>query len=297
MLRTRFRVYPRPTTGSMFTSYGCSSIRLRNIPNIIPLKIVGCFPKALMNFTWRFLELNRFICNYRLVLPVCWHHKSLRNNVGMGVCNKLRGIYNESIDGHEESKPFFYCEIYRPPNLVQLRWAVTHLSLFIQGHFTHETECPWPLHFKHSLWWKKAFLRDQRSMWMQDDGCKVYMDSYMASNGSCFMVVWIVFTNHFLEIGLTQNRETMTLWTFTNVDLFYFIMCEDSQGYKFNELVFGGGPDYMGLHTTLEGLWPHDTILEVCWDSLWTLSFGLSQSHGHGSWLMCEVPLNLSSLV
>jgi hypothetical protein len=30
-------------------------------------------------------------------------------------------------------------------------------------------------------------LRDQRSMWMQD-GCKVYMDSYMASNGSCFMV-------------------------------------------------------------------------------------------------------------
>ena len=30
-------------------------------------------------------------------------------------------------------------------------------------------------------------LRDQWSMWMQD-GCKVYMDSYMASNGSCFMV-------------------------------------------------------------------------------------------------------------
>ena len=24
--------------------------------------------------------------------------------------------------------------------------------------------------------------------------------------------------------------------------------------------------------------------LEVCWDSLWTLSFGLSQYHGHGSW-------------
>ena len=29
-------------------------------------------------------------------------------------------------------------------------------------------------------------LRDQRSTWMQD-GCQVYMDSYMASNGSCFM--------------------------------------------------------------------------------------------------------------
>ena len=32
-------------------------------------------------------------------------------------------------------------------------------------------------------------------------------------------------------------------------------------------------------------------ILEVCWDSLWTLSFGLSQFHGHGSWLVCEVAL------
>ena len=26
-------------------------------------------------------------------------------------------------------------------------------------------------------------------------------------------------------------------------------------------------------------------------DGHWTLSFGLSQSHGHGSWLVCEVAL------
>ena len=32
-------------------------------------------------------------------------------------------------------------------------------------------------------------------------------------------------------------------------------------------------------------------ILEVCWDGLRTLSFGLSQFHGHGSQLMCEVAL------
>ena len=30
---------------------------------------------------------------------------------------------------------------------------------------------------------------------------------------------------------------------------------------------------------------------EVSWDGLWTLSFGLSQFHGHGSWLVCEVAL------
>ena len=60
------------------------------------------------------------------------------------------------------------------------------------------------------------------------DGCKVYTDSYMASNGSCFMVTWIIFKNHLLQVGLTQNhRETMTLRMLTTVNLFYFIMCEN----------------------------------------------------------------------
>ena len=27
------------------------------------------------------------------------------------------------------------------------------------------------------------------------DGCKVYMDSNMASNGLCFMVTWTIFKN------------------------------------------------------------------------------------------------------
>ena len=30
-------------------------------------------------------------------------------------------------------------------------------------------------------------------------------------------------------------------------------------------------------------------ILEVCWDGLYTLSIGLSQFHGYGSWHVCEV--------
>ena len=69
-------------------------------------------------------------------------------------------------------------------------------------------------------------LRDQWSMWMQD-GFKVYMDSYMASNGSCFVVTWTILKNRLLEVGVIQNRETMALRTLTTVGLFYFIMCED----------------------------------------------------------------------
>jgi len=32
---------------------------------------------------------------------------------------------------------------------------------------------------------------------------KVYMDSYMASNVSCFMITWTILKNHLLEVGLT----------------------------------------------------------------------------------------------
>ena len=125
-------------------------------------------------------------------------------------------------------------------------------------------------------------LRDQQSMWIQD-GCKIYM----ALNGSCFMVTWIIFQNHLLEVDLTQNRETTALRTLTTVGLFYFIMCKDSHEQKFIAIAIGSRP----IHIALEGLWPHNMILEVCWDSLWTLSFGLSRFHSHGSWLVCEAAL------
>jgi hypothetical protein len=59
------------------------------------------------------------------------------------------------------------------------------------------------------------------------DGCEVYMDPYMALNGSCFMVTWTLFKNHLLEVGLAQNLETMALRTLKTVDVFSFIMRED----------------------------------------------------------------------
>ena len=49
-------------------------------------------------------------------------------------------------------------------------------------------------------------LRDQQSMWMQD-GCKVYMDSYMSCNGLCFMVIWVIFKNHLLEAVRPNTKQ------------------------------------------------------------------------------------------
>ena len=36
--------------------------------------------------------------------------------------------------------------------------------------------------------------------------------------------------------------------------------------------------------------------MEVRWDGVGTLSFGLSRFHGHGSWFECEVALAYSTL-
>jgi hypothetical protein len=100
-------------------------------------------------------------------------------------------------------------------------------------------------------------LRDQWSMWMQD-GCEVCMTSYIASNGSCFMVTRTIFKNHLLEVGLTQNRATMPLKMLTTVDIFnFYIMCEDPHDWKFIGIAFDWGPGHIWLHITLEGMWPH----------------------------------------
>ena len=115
----------------------------------------------------------------------------------------------------------------------------------------------------------------------------------MASNGSCLMITWTLFKNHLLEVGLTQNWEIMALQKLTTIVLLCFIMCDDVHEWKFVEVAFDWGHDHTWLHTTLEGLCPHYMILEVSWDGgLWTLSFGLSQFHGHNSWLVCEVALS-----
>jgi hypothetical protein len=103
-----------------------------------------------------------------------------------------------------------WSELGPAPPFPPIESAQSGMVVGPQGHFTHDTEGMWPLHFKHSHWWEKQsrskFAPHYGSMWMQD-GCKACKDSYMASNGSCFMVTWIIFQNHLLEIGLTKPKD------------------------------------------------------------------------------------------
>ena len=47
-----------------------------------------------------------------------------------------------------------------------------------EGHFTHETESPWPFHFKHSHWWKGRSRSNFAShyAWGTNGICECNMD-------------------------------------------------------------------------------------------------------------------------
>ena len=135
-------------------------------------------------------------------------------------------------------------------NHICLSWVLVSLSTWqpflpyleldstkylIKVHFTHETESPWPLHFKHFHWWKRGSWSKFAShyAWGTNGICECKMDvkstwistwHWMDHVSWC---TWIRFKNHELELGLTQNRETLALQTLRTADLSYFIMCED----------------------------------------------------------------------
>ena len=99
--------------------------------------------------------------------------------------------------------------VFRLPVLRQC--FVCHMLII---HVIHETEGPWPSNtLQAPSLVEKAELVHVRFTLCYAWGtngvcectmrCKVYMDSYVASNGSCFMVTWTILKNHLLEVSLT----------------------------------------------------------------------------------------------
>ena len=121
-----------------------------------------------------------------------------------------------------------------------MRITKTH-TLHTKTHFTHEIENPWPLHLKHSHWWKRRSQLKFTSpyTWGTNGVCEcmvdvqVYVNSYMASNGSCI----IGHLDYFQKPPLGGKHGTKPRDHGTpnahNRWLFYFnhrkkiIMCED----------------------------------------------------------------------
>ena len=98
-------------------------------------------------------------------------------------------------------------------------WSRSNLEMEILTQnlgppYTRETESPWPLHFKHSHWWKWRSRSKFAShyAWGTNGVRECKMDAKTTwfptwhRNGSCFMVTWSILKNNFLEVGLTQNH-------------------------------------------------------------------------------------------
>ena len=120
----------------------------------------------------------------------------------------------------------------------------------------------------------------------------IYDNSYMASNGLCFMVTWTIFEKPSLG-GRSSNTKPGDHGTPNARDRFIhsILSCVRTRmNRKLIEITFGWGPGHIWLHTILEDLWPtHLMSLDVSRDNVWTLSFELSQFHGHGSWIVCGI--------
>ena len=106
-------------------------------------------------------------------------------------------------------------------------------------------------------------------------------------------IEWIMFHGHldyFLKPPLRGRPNTKPRDCGTpNIHNRWFILFYHGLRTRMNEIHWNS----MGLRAqscmtsnNAWGPWPHHMILEVSWDGFWTLSFGLSQFHGHYSWLL-----------
>ena len=166
-----------------------------------------------------------------------------------------------------------------------------------KGHFAHETENMWPFHFKHSHWWKTQSRSKFASHYAWGTNgvseCKMYVKAYMyshmASNGSCFTITWIIFKNHLLEVGLTKPRDHGTLKAYNG----RFTLSYHTWDIHWNLIRLRARSHMTSQYTQGSVTTLHD-FGGVFWRPLDTF-FGLSQFHGHGSWLVCEVALSYDS--
>ena len=91
------------------------------------------------------------------------------------------------------------------------------------------------------------------------DGCKVYIDSYMASKEWCFKVIWITFKNHLVESSLTTKTKRPWHSEIPQPFIHYILSCVRTPHMNIIsiEIAFGWRLSHIWLHSTLEGPWFH----------------------------------------
>ena len=173
-----------------------------------------------------------------------------------------------------------------------------------QGHFTHETEGPWPVQFKHSHRWKRRSWSRFTShyAWGTNWVCECKMD--VKSTLILHCIKWNMFHGHldYSQKPPLEGRPNTKLGDhdIPNTHNCWFILFYHVWGPTWIEIYWKSislrDQSHMTSHYTRGFVITlHD--FGGSWDGLWALSFGLSQFHGHSSWLVCEVALKLYVIV
>ena len=147
-----------------------------------------------------------------------------------------------------------------------------------KGHFTRETENLWPLHFKHSHWWKQRSRSKFASYyaWGTNGVCECKMDvkfTWISTWHQMVHVSWSLGLFSYSPFGGRSNTKlgdhvTPNAYNHWFI-LFYHVWGPAWIDIHWNSILLRARSHYTwGTMTTL-----HD--FEVSWDGLWTLSFGL----------------------
>jgi hypothetical protein len=137
----------------------------------------------------------------------------------------------------------------------------------LKSHFTHKTKSPWPLHYKHSHWWRRRSQSEFAShyAWGTNWACECKMDvksTWISTRHQMDQISWSLR----LLLGGSPNTKPGDHDTPTAHNrwfiLFYHVW--GPTWIEFIEIVFGWGPGHIWLHTTLEGPWAHIWFLRRC---------------------------------
>jgi hypothetical protein len=156
--------------------------------------------------------------------------------------------------------------------------ATPHTSMRAHDHYTSSTLIGWKGQSRSRF--------TSHYTWGTNGVCECKMDVKFVwippwhHMDHVFMVTWIIFKNHHLEVGLdgrTWDHGTLDVHNHWFI-LFYHVW--GSALIEIHQNSIWSRTSHVWLHIALEGPWPHYMILEVPWDNLGT-TFGHSLLGSH----------------
>ena len=145
---------------------------------------------------------------------------------------------------------------------------VFHAQGFTLGHFTHETESPWPLRSKRSRWWRRRSRSKFTSLYAWGtNGVSVNARWMRSLRGFLHGIKWIVFDDHldYIEKPPLEGRCNTKPGDHSTSKSHnrWFLLISHVWGpvwIQSIEIAIGWGPRHIRLHAPLKAPWPtlHD---------------------------------------